>query len=235
MPETSKTADHALALLTAVSEHQPVTAGELCRLLSMNRTIAARLLATLHQRGFVRRVGADYALGPAAARLAERVEPRLRGAALPVMRRLCAEVGETVVLQVTDGDQAAILEQVIASHHVVRVEQNLIARHPLPFGASGRVLLAFGPQRMAERILAQPWDTANGTAALDAELDTIRQVGFATSHDELQWGVHAASAPVLAADGTLLAALTLLVPVSRAERLTAHVAPLIEAARQIRP
>jgi DNA-binding IclR family transcriptional regulator len=235
MPETSKTADHALALLTAVSEHQPVTAGELCRLLAMNRTIAARLLATLHQRGFVRRVGAEYTLGPAAIRLAHQVEPALRGAALPVMRRLCAEVGETVVLQVIDGDQVVILEQVIASHHVVRVEHNLIARHPLPFGASGRVLLAFGPPRTVGRFLAQPGGTAGAAAGLAAELDRVREAGYATSHDELQWGVHGAAAPVLAADGSLLAALTLLVPVNRAGQLAGHIAPLVKAARQIRP
>lgn len=233
MPETSKTADQALALLTAVSEHQPVTTGELCRQLSMNRTIAYRLLATLHQRGFVRRVGEGYALGPAAARLVSRVEPALRDAARPVMRQLCAEVGETVVLQVADGDQAVILEQVIARQHVVRVEQNLIARHPLVAGASGRVLLAYQPPRALERLLAR--SAGPGRAAdLAADLARIRRAGYDTSHDELQWGVHAIAAPVSGAAGTVIAALTILVPVGRVGHITEHKDALIKATREIR-
>ena len=231
MAEISKTADHALTLLTAVSEYQPVTAAELCRRLSMNRTVAHRLLVTLRQRGFVRRIGEEYALGPAALHIARRVEPTLRDAALPVMQRLCAEVGETVVLQVVDGDQAVILAQVIASRHVVRVEQNLIARHPLLFGASGRVLLAFQPDRVIRRVLAGGAD-----ARLAAEdLARVRRAGYETSHDELQWGVHALSAPVFGAGGGLVAALTVLVPVGRAERISDHTDAVVEAARQIRP
>lgn len=231
MTEISKTADHALALLSAVSEHQPVTAAELCRHLSMNRTIAHRLLATLHQRGFVRRIGEEYALGPAALRIAQRVEPALRDAALPVMRRLCADVGETVILQVVDGDQAVILAQVIASHHVVRVEQNLIASHPLHAGASGRVLLAYQPERVIRRCLAV-LDDATGAAE---ELRQVRRAGYAVSRDELQWGVHAVSAPVFGADGAVLAALTVLAPVGRASRIPDHRAVVVEAARAIRP
>lgn len=231
MPETSKTAGHALALLSAVAELQPVTAAELCRRLSMNRTIAYRLLTTLRQRGFVRRIGEEYALGPAALQLAEQVAPALRAAALPVMQRLCAELGETVVLQVVDGHQAVILAQVIAAHHVVRVEQNLIARHPLHAGASGRVLLAFQRQDTIRRVLAASADPAT----VARELQEIRKTGWAMSHDELQWGVHALAAPVLGADGTVLAALTVLLPVGRAGRIAEHKDAVIEAARAIRP
>jgi len=233
MPETSKTADQALALLTAVSEYQPVTAGELCRRLSMNRTIAYRLLATLHQRGFVRRAGERYVLGPAVAHLVSRVEPALRDAARPVMRQLCAEVGETVVLQVVDGDQAVILDQVIARQHVVRVEQNLIARHPLLAGASGRVLLAHQPPRARERLLAR-LARPEQVASLAADLARIRRTGYETSRDELQLGVHAIAAPVSGADGTVIAALTILIPVGRAGRIIEHRDALIEAAREIR-
>lgn len=231
MAEISKTADQALMLLSAVAEYQPVTATELCRRLSMNRTIAYRLLSTLRERGFVRRIGEEYALGPAALHIAQQVEPSLREAALPVMQRLCTEIGETIVLQVVDGDQAVILAQVIASHHVVRVEQNLIASHPLHFGASGRVLLAFQPERIVRRALT---GLANAPE-VEAELDRIRRTGYAVSHDELQWGVHAAAAPVFSAAGKAVAALTVLVPVGRAERLADHKDAVIKAAQAIRP
>jgi DNA-binding IclR family transcriptional regulator len=230
MAEISKTTDQALVLLGAVSERQPVTAAELSRSLGLNRTIAHRLLATLHGRGFVRRVGEDYLLGPAALHIAGQVEPALRAAAQPVMERLCAEVNETVVLQVVDAHQAVILAQVISRKHVVRVEQNLImSRHPLHLGASGRVLLAFQPEPFVRRVLARLPDGDS----VRIELARIREDGYAVSHDELQWGVHAASAPVLRPDGVAAAALAVLAPATRAELVRNHIPPLCVAAAEI--
>ena len=229
MPEISKTADQALALLLAVSEHQPASAADLCRVLEMNRTVAQRLLATLRNRGFVRRVGDAYMLGPAAAQLASSSAPALREAARPVMEQFAAETGETVVLQVVDGGAAVILAQVIGRRYVVRVEQNLIARHPLHMGASGRVLLAFGPARQARRMLGS---IAAGDEVL-SQLAAIRGQGYALSHDELQHGVHAASAPVLSRDGLALAALAVLVPSNRAACVPDLVSPLVAAAKEV--
>jgi DNA-binding IclR family transcriptional regulator len=229
VPEISKTADQALAVLLAVSEHQPASAAELCRVLEMNRTVAHRLLVTLRNRGFVRRVGDAYMLGPAAAQLASNLAPALWEAARPSMEQFAAETGETVVLQVVDGGAAVILAQVIGRRHVVRVEQNLIARHPLHLGASGRVLLAFGPSRRTRRILAS-------VAAADevlSELAAIRGRGYALSHDELQHGVHAASVPVLGRDGLAVAALAVLVPSNRAAQVPELVSPLVAAAKEI--
>lgn len=229
MPEISKTADQALALLLAVSEHQPVSAADLCRKLDMNRTVAQRLLTTLRERGFVRRAGEGYMLGPAAARIAGQVAPSLRQAAEPVMERFAAQTGETVVLQVADGGAAVILAQVIGRQYVVRVEENLIARHPLHLGASGRVLLAFVPGRQARRVLAG----IPGTAGILRDLTAIRTRGYELSHDELQRGVHAVSAPVLGPDGLAVAALAALLPVNRAERVPGLVGLVVEAAGDI--
>lgn len=227
--EISKTADQALAILIAVAEHQPVPVAGLCRELGMNRTVALRLLTTLRQRGFVRRVGDDYVLGPALPRLASQAAPTLRQAAEPVMERLAAGVGETIVLQVADGDQAVILIQAIGRRHVVRVEQNLIASHPLHLGASGRVLLAYQAGPRIRQLLAR----VPNAAAVARELPEIRKRGYALSHDELQWGVHAVSAPVLGAGGTAVAALAALIPVNRANQVSGLIGPVVAAAGEI--
>jgi IclR family transcriptional regulator, KDG regulon repressor len=229
MAEISKTADQALAILIAVAEHQPVPVAGLCRELGMNRSVAHRLLTTLRQRGFVRRVGDDYVLGPALARLASQAAPTLRQAAEPVMEGLAADVGETIVLQVIDGEQAIILAQAIGRRHVVRVEQNLIASHPLHLGASGRVLLAYQAGPRIRQILAG----VPNAGAVARELPDIRKRGYALSHDELQWGVHAVSAPVLGSGGTAVAALAALIPVNRASRVSGLIGPVVAAAGEI--
>ena len=224
MAEISKTTDQALALLLAIAERQPVSGAELSRSLRMNRTVTQRLLATLHERGFVRRDGDDYQIGATALWVARQAAPSLRATAAPVMEQLASRTGETTVLQVLDGDQLVILDQRIGTRHVVRVEQNLIARHPLHLGASGRVLLAYQPERTIKRIVSDLPDAEEVTGALDR----IRAAGYAISHDELQWGVHCVAAPVLDAGDTAVGVLAVLVPVSRA----AHSGELVTAVRE---
>lgn len=230
MGEISKTADQALVLLSAVAEDQPVTATRLCRRLGMNRTIAHRLLTTLHERGFVRRIGEQYAVGATVLHLAQRVEPLLRDVAFPVLERLSADLGETVVLQVVDGAKVVILSQVIGRRHVVRVEHNLIASHPLRLGASGRALLAYAPARTVRGALDGLSDTE--TQALLERLGVIRQTGYETSHDELQEGVHAVAAPVLD-NGVAVGALAVLAPVTRAAAVSDRATDVVAAAREI--
>src|SRR5512141_798956 len=98
MPEISKTADQALAVLLEVGKRGPMTPAALSRSLDVNRTVIHRLLATLHGRGFVTRDERGYAPGPMLLRIAQRAQPELRAAAHTVMVELAGDTGETVVL-----------------------------------------------------------------------------------------------------------------------------------------
>jgi IclR family pca regulon transcriptional regulator len=91
------------------------------------------------------------------------------------------------------------------------------------------VLLAFGPRRQTQRVLA----SVPAAGEVLAELAAIRERGYTLSHDELQHGVHAASAPVLGRDGLAVAALAVLVPSNRAVLVPVLVSPLIDAAKEI--
>ena len=85
MPEISKTADQALAVLEYVAEHGPIGTSDLARRLKMHRTVVHRLLATLQGRGFVRRIADGYLPGIALLKVAQYVEPELLAAARPVI------------------------------------------------------------------------------------------------------------------------------------------------------
>ncbi len=229
MAEISKTADQALTVLLELVDHGPRTAAELARQLEMNRTVVHRLLATLHQRGFVTRHERGYAPGAVLVRIAERVRPELRAASKVALGRLGRAIGETVVLHVADGDDAVVLEQYAASTHIVRVEHEIGSRHPLEIGASGRALLAYMNSTTVQRI-ARRSDRPDG---VQRELEAVRQLGYALSHDELQQGVHGLAVPVLDAGGHSVASVAVIVPSGRSGGLIDHLDAVRAAADEV--
>jgi DNA-binding IclR family transcriptional regulator len=228
VPEISKTADRALEVLVAVAEQGPVSTSELSRRLELNRTVAQRLLATLHQRGFVLRTRAGYVPGAALLQAAGQFFLRAREAALPVMRRLSEDVGETVVLHAMDGDAAVVVAQVTRPDELVRVERRLGTRDPLVADAGGRALLAFQPPATMQRALA----TA-GADDLRGELQEVARRGYATSRHGDHAEVKSIAAPIRGDDNVALASLAILVPAARDGALEVHRGALLEAARDI--
>lgn len=193
MPEISKTADQTLAVLDCVADFGPVTPTEIARRLKMHRPAVHRSLATLHRRGYVRRVADGYLPGVAVLRIAQRVEPALLATARPVLESLARNHGETFILTIPDGDEAVLAEQAVGGKHFVRVQFARGFRHPLHLGASGRAILAYLDEGRAERLGA----AAPDVAGLRRALAEIRKQGYAVSHDELSTNVYGVSAPVL--------------------------------------
>ena len=214
MAEISKTADQALVVLDHVSAHGPEPTAIIARSLRMNRTVVHRLLATLHGRGFLRRVPGGYAPGLALLRIAQRVEPELLASARPVLEQLAREHGETFILTVADGADAVQIEQAVGGHQFVKVELARGFRHSLSLGASGRAILAYMDAQAAAPIVAR----AAEPKSLALQLAQTRRNGFAVSHDELSHSVHGVSAPVLLR-GEPIASIGVVLPSVRAARV----------------
>ena len=73
-------------------------------------------------------------------RLASRVVPLLRDAALPALRRLAEDVGATAHLTVADGGEALAVAVVEPSWTDYHVAYRVGSRHPLDRGAAGHAL-----------------------------------------------------------------------------------------------
>ena len=229
MPEIAQTADHALRILEELGRGQALAPSQLSERLGLNRTVVHRLLVTLNARGFVLRQGSVYRPGATLIRLASVLEPDLRASAAPVMAQVAEETGESLVLHVPDGMDAVVLDQAVASKHVLQVSHQIGSRHSLASGASGRALLAFLPPAAIRRVV----ESLPHEPSIERKLEAVRQMRYAVSHDELQTGVHGVAVPVLNADGTAIASLAMLVPDGRARGLEDHVDALWEASEQI--
>lgn len=142
--ETSQTLDRGLQVLELLSAHpEGLTVTDIASELQVGRTVVYRLVATLDQHGFLRR-SADgrCRLGVAALSLARQIQPMLRDAAVPVLRRLADTIGATAHLTLLDGSDGHVVAVVEPARTDVHVALRVGARHPAERSIAGRAALA---------------------------------------------------------------------------------------------
>jgi len=227
--EISLTGDQMLTVLECVARDGPVSAAEVARNCDINRTVAHRLLTTLAQRAYIRREIAGYVLGPALLQLTRGMNTDLPSKAKPIMQKLAAQTGETVVLHGIANSEAVVIEQALGQKHLVRVEHRPGSRHSLLQGASGWSLIAFQDMKHIERVLKSSPDPQ----AARNRIALTREQGYAISYDELQLGVHGIAVPIMERDGRCDASLAILVPAARSDLLHSLLKPLLNAAHEI--
>jgi IclR family transcriptional regulator, acetate operon repressor len=210
-----RSVERAITILDVLAAGGWRTGAEIARELQVHRSTALRLLGTLERHALVERDSrsAKYRLGRRLPQLASVVtgESDLRTLARPVCESLARALGETVTLDVLVADEIVPIEQATASTSVVSVNW-LGRRTPVHCTASGKVILAFGPPAIRERLLARPLErstahTITGGPELEVQLSEALTDGFARTYEELEIGLDAIAAPVFASGGEVVAAL----------------------------
>jgi DNA-binding IclR family transcriptional regulator len=226
--------DRAFAILDLFTVEEPEwTTTEVARRCGLPLATAHRLLAALQRREYVRRDDDTkrFRLGMAALRLGERARSAidLRAVALPVLRRLAEETGETALLTVLDETRSrSLCLERIESVQPLRLSVQPGRLLPLHAGASQKVLLAFMPEAERERVLAGPLPRLGRATIVDpqelrTELEEIRERGYAVSAEETNAGVWGMAVPILDGSGAIVAGLGFAGPLARRrEDLAAH-------------
>ena len=204
--------DRALALLEELAGAEaPLGIGELAGRTGLPQGTAHRLLQGLLQRGYVRHdASRKYSVGTAALRLGDAAQRSLAHSARPYLRELVDLSGETANLAVLEGDDVVYVAQV-PSPHTLRMFAE-VGRHVPPHStAVGKVLLAAMPRERALSILRRtglPRRTPSTITDLDAftaELDKVRENGWAADDQEQEAGVRCVAVPVGDGDEVLAA------------------------------
>jgi len=208
--------DRALTILQMLAESGELGVTEIAGRLDVHKSTAFRLLGSLEQHRLVEQLGerGKYRLGFGIVRLAGATTARLDLAREggPVCRQLAGEINETVNIAVMDAGAAVNITQEQGSAAVTA--QNWIGqRTPLHATSSGKVLLAWADADALAAVLKAGLEqrtpaTITDPEALRAELDRIRQRGWACTVEELETGLNTVAAPVRGADGSVVAGLS---------------------------
>jgi len=222
-PAVIRSVDRAVAILDLLAREGWRAGAEVARELGVHRSTALRLLGTLERHALVERDPrtAKYRLGRRLPQLASVVtgELDLRSVARPVCEGLAEATGETVTLDVLEGDEIVPIEQSTASTAFVSVNW-LGRRTPVHCTASGKVILAFAPEPIRLRLLTRPLERRTprsivDVAELEKQLAAARVGGFSRTFEELEVGLDAIAAPVYSAVGQVVAALDVSGPAHR--------------------
>jgi len=193
--------DRAMRILEAFLEGpDALPLADLARRTGLVKSTVLRIAASLERAGALHRdPGGAFRLGPTVFRLGTRYIDGLdlRAHALPVMRRLADETGESASFYVREGGVRVCVFRVHATQHRILHYLRPGAQFPAHTGAAGRVLTSWSPpyREDAEAIRAE-------VLALSVAGRTIADTA-------------AMSVPVFGADRSLAGAISLAGPATR--------------------
>lgn len=241
---TIKSLDRAMEVFEYLSAAQgkPLTA--LAEETQQSPATVYRILVTLQGRGLVEfdpeeqlwHIGARaFVIG---ARFLRRTS--LVDRARPIMRRLMEETGETANLGIEQAGSVLFLSQV-ETHSSIRAFFPPGTLSPMHASGIGKVLLAHMDRDRLGRWLATASLTAftehsiTRPAALEGNLQNIRDSGYSVDNEEKNLGMRCIAAPVFDVNREVVAGLSVSGPTSRIG--LSEIAPLsrrvIEAAHQL--
>jgi DNA-binding IclR family transcriptional regulator len=235
----------ALGLLVLLGdEPRGASAAELSRKAELPFSTTYRLLGSLTRDGFVdyEPEGRRYHLGLRIFQLGQRVSNHhgFAGAALPVLRRVTEQTGEATILSVRDGHHHLTVNKVDGpkTFRVTSDPGHLGALHTT---SVGKALVAFAEdserEKLVEELELEPLTEFSITDrdAFRAEIEQVRNRGYAVMDQENELGMRAVAVPVFNSQGHAFASLATAVPVFRlsVEELVAHVPLLQEAAAEL--
>ena len=219
----SKVIGRALEILAVLRKHEhPLGLADIAAHVGLAKSSVFRLLHTLEVSNYVERtaegaygLSADLQVWGDGKRVTDLVD-----AALPHMRTLSREFGETITLAMHFDNRIEVVAT-LDSPHLIRMA-NTVGRILPPHASSlGKAITAHLPDDIVER-LRRSYGTHRFTehtitdeVLLKQEYERVRTQGYSTDAEESVLEGCCFGAPIRAADGTVIAAISLSLPKMR--------------------
>ena len=227
--------ERMMKLLDVLSQHpEPLGLKQISQYTGLHPSTAHRILSSMSADRIVDRVEpGSYRLGMRLLELGNLVKSRIsvRELALPLMRELHSQTGETANLSVRHDDEIVYVERTSSGRSAMRVVHVIGARASLHVTAAGKLfLLEDGFARLrdyAKRtgLAVHTKNTITSLPLLERDLERTQRQGWATDNEEAEIGVRCVAAGIRDDAGRLVAALSLSTP---ADRMKTHWGPLVK-------
>jgi DNA-binding IclR family transcriptional regulator len=227
--------ERMMRLLDVLERHpEPLGLKQIAQYTGLHPSTAHRILSAMATDRLVDRVEpGSYRLGMRLLELGNLVKSRIsvRELALPLMRELHAQTGETANLSVRHDDEIVYVERTSSGRSAMRVVHMIGTRAPLHVTAAGKLfLLEDGFARLRDYarrtgLAGQTRNSISSVALLERELERIQRQGWATDNEETEIGVRCVAAGIRDDTGMLVAALSLSSP---ADRMRVQWGPLVK-------
>lgn len=233
-----------LRILEAIGQAPaPMGVTALAQALGTTKSRIHRHLRTLVQEGYLVQSPETerYKVGPRLVLLGRSVaeDLDLASAAASGLLELRDALGHSAVVSQMDPEGVRVLRTVpgTAAIEIGVRPGSLLAFHS---SAQGKVVLAFGPSELRAKVARSRLEmltphTITGRAALERELETIRERGWAVAPNEAMIGINTLAAPLFDASGAVAGAIGVVDSIQHieAEPSAEQVRRILAAARRI--
>ncbi len=220
---------NAMLLLKCFSEeHYELGIGALSRQLGLAKSTVHRLASTLLDAGMLdqNKENGKYRLGLTVFELGSRARRNMNiyNEAKIYLMELREQTGESVNLAIMR-DESLIYLNSLESPSAIRIRSHMGMRLAPHCSAEGKVLIAFGAEEKAQRIIArglvmQTQNTIIDPDAFREEMRLVKSRGYGTDHEESEIGVRSIAAPVFASGNDIAAAIGIAGPAQRLTKRT---------------
>jgi len=216
------TSRKTIRILEALHEHGRAGVTELATAVGMNKSTVHNHLSTLQSEHMIVQDGNEYTLG---LRMLEfggkaRNDRQLYKVARDEIKRLATQTGEVANLVVEEYGESVYLD-CKGGDNAIDLDIYPGVRRSLHVTASGKAILAhLSTERVDEIVASQglPAETEQSITtkeALLAELEAVRDQGFAIDEEEHIKGLRCIGAPIQTDTGEVLGAVSVSTPVTR--------------------
>lgn len=208
------------AVMGVFNDEEPVLrVSEISRRTGLAKSVVSRIVADLIEVDFLERAGQGARVGIRMFELGELAQrsKELRQLALAVMADLRQATGLTVQLSVLNGTDQVYVEILPGSGSQPVIRSRVGGRVPAYSTAGGKAVLAFSGEEVVDQALEGPLEklgpgTITDPVRLRRQLARIREEGVAYEREESNAGVACAASPILRADRTPIAAISVTGP-----------------------
>ncbi|MEY7851767.1 IclR family transcriptional regulator [Natrarchaeobius sp. A-rgal3] len=217
-----KAAETTFEIVNALTELEGAGVTELSAHLELPKSTVHNYLSTLEQEEYVVKTETGYDVGVRFLELGSYARNRrqIYEVAKPEVDRLASRTGERTNLLIEEHGMGVYIHQA-AGEQSVKVDASVGARLNLHTTALGKAILSgYTPERVDRIVeqhgLEQVTDrTVGSREELEAELEAIRERGYAIDDEERLDGLRCLGAPVKADDGRVVGAISVSGPVNR--------------------
>jgi len=135
----------------------------------------------------------------------------------PALKALHDTLGYVVTLSICGEKSGIYIDKIEARDFGIRLHSEIGKSFPLHCTAMGKIHLAFGNKALRDQVLASELEsfteaTITTPAKLTAELERVREQGYAIDDEEISRGLTCIGAPIFGLSGEVIAALSLTAP-----------------------
>jgi IclR family KDG regulon transcriptional repressor len=222
---TVQSVERTLDIIETLSAHKTgVGVTTLSKELKLHKSTVHRLLTTLMLRKYVEQdpETSKYKLGMRLFELGNAVLSKLdiRQHAIPYLRQLWRETGETIQLAIVDQYKVLYVD-VLETLERVGVKSNVGERVPLHASSSGKIWMACLPEDRVEEVLKlvkfEPFTpfTIDNEQKLRESLKEARELGYSIDNQEYSSDLISVAAPVRNYRGRVIACVSITAPALR--------------------